>query len=221
MYEVYGRDSYLITDDECYEIGILDMENTNPSKTTAYLHDDFYYVYRGEMTKYELERTPGLKPGIYKITDTNTMMRVDPSTADEMNKYTYKDKIGSVKVNDIVSKVNANKEILIHVPEYTKVSFQNIDKNDDLLKRIIKTAFNRKGIGVDDCESGFADKNARFNFKQAVNGPNRLSIMYFERGCEALNLGYEIRLFEKNPSSTVGAPLTEPIEMSTEDTYDL
>lgn len=222
MAEVYGKDNYLMTDDDCYDIELLDMDNKEPKTTVAYIMGDYYYLYRGEKSQYEFDRTPGMKPGIYKLTDKNNeIYRVDPITEDEKKRYRYDDKIGSVQPNNIVGAINANKSIIVQLPEYNKISFANIGKEDDLFKRLIKTAFNKKGIGVDDCESGFADKNARFNFKQAVTGPNRLSIMYFDRGCEALGIGYEIRLYDRDPSNPIGAPLTEPIVMGTEDTFNL
>lgn len=222
MAEIYGKDNYLMTDDDCYDIQLLNMADRDPQSTVAYLMGDYYYLYRGEKTQYELDRSPGLKPGIYKIVDKNNeIYRVDPITDEEKVKYRFEDKIGSVKPNNIVDAINKDKSIIVQLPEYNKISFSNISKDDDLFKRLIKTAFNKKGIGVDDCESGFADKNARFNFKQAVTGSNRLSIMYFDRGCEALGIGYRIELYDKNPNNPVGAPLTEPIVMGTDDSFDL
>lgn len=64
-------------------------------------------------------------------------------------------------------------------------------------------------------------KNALFNFKQVIRGENKLSILIFDRGMEALNLKYKIIIEEKDDINVVGTKLTEPIVVSSEDTYDL
>jgi hypothetical protein len=78
-----------------------------------------------------------------------------------------------------------------------------------------------KDIDIDAYKARFADKNALFNFKQVIKGDGKLSMLLFERGCNALNLKYTITLEEIDPRGSVGTPLVNPVKISSEDSYNV
>ena len=78
----------------------------------------------------------------------------------------------------------------------------------------------QKNVDLDRYKDRFTNKNELFNFKQVIRGDSKLSILIFNRGCEALNLKYSIVLEDKSPDDIVGDKLMEPIIVSSEDTYD-
>ena len=66
----------------------------------------------------------------------------------------------------------------------------------------------------------FASKNMLFNTKQVLRGPNRLSMLLFDRCTEALNLKYTI-IIEEGGGEIIGHPLEEPIIISSQDYIDM
>ena len=120
-----------------------------------------------------------------------------------------------------IFELNTKEEILIAIPESSKVFQPTLSINDDILKRAIKLVLLDKGVDLDRHKDRFRDKNALFNLKQVIRGENKVSILIFERFCEALNLGFSITLFEKDPNFSVGKPLTKPVVVSSEDTYEV
>ena len=115
-----------------------------------------------------------------------------------------------------------NKEVEVFImPESSKAFCPEITDADDILKRLMKRAIIEKGIDLDRFKARFVDKNALFNFKQVLKGDNRLSMLLFDRGVEAFNLKYTIILSEAEENNHIGARLTEPIIMTSEDTHPL
>lgn len=183
----------------------------------AYLHGDYFYIYRGKLP----EDKKVNEPGIYLDRQTNTPILVEPSTEEDKAYYTYNDKICSTTTNDIINKIN-NKEVEVFImPESSKAFCPEITEADDILKRLMKKAIIEKGIDLDRFKARFVDKNALFNFKQVLKGDNRLSMLLFDRGVEAFNLKYTIILSEAEENNHIGARLAEPIIMTSEDTHPL
>ena len=79
----------------------------------------------------------------------------------------------------------------------------------------------QKNVDLDRHKDRFKDNNALFNFKQVIRGDNKLSILIFDRGMEALNLKYTILIEEKDDVNYVGTKLTKPLSVSSEDTYEI
>jgi hypothetical protein len=123
--------------------------------------------------------------------------------------------------DEIIIVANSKKDILIAVPESAKIFMPSLTIKDDILKRLAKQALIHKNVDLDHIKDRFIDKNALFNFKQVIKGDNKLSILIFDRGMDALNLKYSIILEEKDSTQAIGDPLTNPILASSEDTFDI
>lgn len=219
--EVYGPDHKLITDS-----GIYDVKLYNPNEvfddSTAYLEGEYFYVYRGEKTQHDLERSYGLRPGIYMNSDTHKPLLVKPETEHEKEFYLFEGKIKCLSPERIIESINNGESILATMPKAALHDLYQISTNDDILKRIAKMIFNAKGITVDDCDGGFPDKNAKFNFKQNINAPDKpLSWNYLVRAVNATKTKIKLVVEDIDPDHPVGTPIETPIEVSTEDTYEL
>lgn len=213
----YSKESLLVTDDEIYPIKLYNDEAKSYDKDTAYIDGDYYYIYRGEKSK----GTTFLKPGIYFDPKLNEYFVVEPSTDEEKEKYSVQGKVAKLNTDEIINIVNTKDDILVAIPESTKIFMPSLTTNDDILKRLAKQALILKNVDLDKFRDRFADKNALFNFKQVIKGDNKLSILIFDRGMDALNLKYTILVEEKDPNNPIGNPLTEPIIACSEDTYDV
>lgn len=183
----------------------------------AYLHGDYYYLFRG---KIPLDNNPK-EPGIYLDRQTGSPILVQPTSEKDIKQYTYNDKICSTTANEIIDKINRKEVEVFVMPESSKAFCPEITENDDVLKRLMKKAILDKGIDIDRFKARFVDKNALFNFKQVLKGDNRLSMLLFDRGVEAFNLKYTIILSEANTGTTIGAHLAEPIIVTSDDTHPL
>lgn len=230
----YGKDALLVADDALYTIALFDDEEKEFKEGCAYLKDEYFYLWRGEAKETE-DTLLNKKPGIYKDPDTEHIFLVEPRTDDEKDYYLICDKISAIDPEEIVDIVNENDDILVSVSSGSKIFKPEIELSDDILKRIIKTALIKKNVEMDQLKDRFINSNAFFNFKQSINKkaddedevgakkkkPTPLSMLLFDRGCEAMNLKYRIIIEEKDPKHVVGDPLTEEIECSSEDTYEI
>ncbi len=222
--KICGPNSFILTDDNVYEVDLYTedkkLEDFDPD--VAYLYGELFYLYNGEITNIELENSDELKPGIYWNTDENRSIMIHPDE-DEISKYTAEDKIGEINSKKIIDEINQNPEILVELPDKVKAQANSLQirDNDDILKRLIKMAFNMKGLTIEDCSEGFPEKNMRFNYKAAVTKDGgELSIKYFNRGIDALKLKYTIIIEEENPDDSMGIRLENPIVMSSTDTHE-
>lgn len=218
--KVYSSDALLITNDEILNIKIYNENNDIFEKGIAYLDGDYFYIYRGEITEKELQKE-GVErePGIYRCNNKNYLFK--PMTDEERKYYSYEDKISSIDPNKIIEMINTKEKILVPVPESSKLFIPVINKEDDILKRLIKKALIEKNIDIDQYRHRFLDKNALFNFKQVIKGTNTLSILLFDRGCDALNLKYTLIIEEADPDNVIGEKLESSIMASSDDVYDL
>lgn len=221
----FSKESVIITDTEVYKIELLsdiDLESDDKEfkDDIAYIDNGYYYLYRGQ---YKGSSKSMLKAGIYKNTpDTApSYFIVEPQTDDEKTIYDVSSHIATLNPVSIIDTANTKEDLLIAIPESTKIFQPTLVPSDDILKRIAKMALIQKNVDLDRHKDRFKDKNALFNFKQVIRGDNKLSILIFDRGCEALNLKYSIVIEEKDPDNFVGTKLMEPIVVSSEDTYDI
>lgn len=232
MQSSYGKEALLVADDALFTIELFDDEATEFKEGCAYLKDDYFYLWRGEAAETD-DTLLNKKPGIYKDPETNHIYLVEPITDDEKDYYLIGDKISSIDPEEIVDIVNENDEMLVAVSSNSKLFRPEIELSDDILKRITKIALLKKNVEMDQLKDRFINSNAFFNFKQSINKKSEddasdkkkksapLSMLLFDRGCEAMNLKYRIILEEKDPNNTIGEPLVEEIECSSEDTYEL
>ena len=217
---VYSKDALLVTDDEIFSIQLYDENLTEFKRGVAYLNGDYYYLYRGEMNPEE-KNDLYPEPGVYKNPKYDKTFLIEPYTPDDKKKYSCNGKVSTIDPNKIIDVVNNKEEILIAVPESTKIFLPSVNTNDDILKRIIKKALIEKGIDLDQYKNRFIDRNALFNFKSSIKKDEcKLSMLLFDRGCEALNLKYTITLEEKDPSTAIGNSLSGKITANSDDTFD-
>jgi hypothetical protein len=220
-----SKDTYIMTDNEALSIrpyypGGPVVKNSLIS--IAYLYGDFYYKYKGNLPQdFVSGKTTHLEPGIYTDGKTDTTIMVEPQTEEEKKLYTYKDKIKNLSTKNLLQQIEKSEHIELEIPDSSKVFIPIPSKDDDILKRLIKQALINKNIDIDQYRSRFVDKNALFNFKQVLKGDNALSMLLFNRGCEALNLKYTVTVEEKDPNVTIGRRLDKMIIASSEDTYDI
>lgn len=218
----FSKDSAIITDEAIYKIDLLGdvTKATSFEEDIAYIDNNTFYLYRG-FPRGKLKRE--LKPGIYKETDTvdSKFYIVEPMTDEEKAEYDVTTHIHSLLPKSIIDTVNTKEDLLIAIPESTKVFQPTLSEDDDILKRAAKLALILKNVDLDKYKDRFTNKNELFNFKQVVRNGKKLSILIFNRGMEALNLKYEIIISERTDDDIVGTKLEEPIHVSSEDTYDL
>ena len=217
---VYSKDSLLVTDDEILGIQLYDEDLTEFKRGIAYLKDEYYYVYRGEAEK-DNKNDLYPAPGIYKDPKDGSVYRIDPYTPDDKKKYSMDGKIASIDPEKIIEMVNCREEILVTLPESSKIFLPTINPNDDILKRLTKEILIKKGIDIDQYKNRFIDRNSLFNYKQNLKSQNKLSMLLFDRGIEALNLKYTITIEEKDPANHLGTRLVDKITGSSEDTHEL
>lgn len=214
--------SVCITDDAIYQkIKLLpdDLDTTDEqiAEGVAYLHGDYYYLFRGIGNS---ENLFGKKPGIYKNKHgIPKYFIVDPVTDEEKEEYAIITHISSLHPTSIIDSANTKEELLVAIPESTKIFQPQITENDDILKLIAKKALLAKNVDLDRYRDRFSNKNELFNLKQVIRGDNKVSMRIFTRVVEALNLQFEIILTERTKDDVVGDPLKEPIKVSSEETF--
>lgn len=217
----FSKDSVIVTDDAVYNIELLgdlddDMEF---SDEIAYIDDNFFYLFRGFPKKMGLDY---LKPGIYENKEGSPKyFMVKPTTEEDIAAYSVSDHVVSLVAKSIIDTANTKEELLVAIPESTRVFQPALSDDDDILKRVLKTILIKKNVDLDRFKDRFRNKNELFNLKQVVRGKSKVSILIFNRGIEALNLKFSIVVEEKGDTDVVGTKLEEPIIITSEDTYEL
>ena len=219
----YSADSIIATDDAILQIDLLpdDLEEVDEFKEdVAYISGPYFYVYRGVGNPATKEYK---KPGIYKNKDGGEpkWFIVEPSTDEEKKEYEHITKVCTLHPVSIVDTANTTEELLVAIPESTKIFQPQITEKDDILKIAAKKALLAKNVDLDRYKDRFSNKNELFNFKQVLRGDNKLSMKIFTRGMDALNLEFVIIIREKSTNDIVGDKLNEDIEISSEETYPL
>ena len=212
------NDDTLLDDGEVMrKIRLYDERLTAFDPMVAYLRGDYYYLYRGSLQN----KGPNPdEPGIYWDELGNRPVLFDPVTPEDKAKYSHGDKIHNNAAAEIIKAINDKKVEVYVFPESNRVFCPEITASDDILKRLMKMLILSKGIDLDRIKYRFVDKNALFNFKQVIKGDNRLSMLLFERGIDAMNLKYTITVTEAD-GETIGVKLQNPITASSSDTYVL
>lgn len=216
---VYNDKSVIVRNDGIYKIDILTDDMTEFDDNIAYIKDGYYYLYRGSANP---DNLIGKKPGIYRNTKdskTNPIIIIDPDTQEEKNEYSALLNVVNLHPVSIIDQAQNKEEILIAIPECTKIFQPPISETDDILKLVMKKVLMKKNIDLDKYKDRFNNKNSLFNFKQVLRGDGQLSRKIFDRGIEALNLEYIIMVKERTTNDVVGDMLMEPVVVSSEDTY--
>lgn len=212
---VFDTDSVLVLDDAIYYIALYTEEGPF-DKDHAYLDGDYFYLYRGKKSRYDMD-----KPGIYIDQDTNKVVQIHPMTPEEIKFYESNGKISTFDPHQAAKLINEHEDLFIPISDSCKLFNPEITVKDDILKRILKMLFKEKEIEIDSYKDRFPDKNALFNFKQVMkNDDARVTMKIFERACDVVDVEYVITLREKSTGKPIGKPLTHDITVSSEDTYE-
>ena len=211
----------IVTNEDVLRATKLNVENINDGtlyeKGVAYVAYPYFYIYRGTTMTREYEQK---LPGIYLTPDDHYIwIPVTPGNQDQ--DWIVDDKFATANARDIIDVLVDREDVSLQIPDSGKVFRPEENENDDILKRAIKRVLKMKGVDLDAYKCRFADKNALFNFKQVIKGDGKLSMLLFERGCNALNLKYTITIDEIDPNHTIGDPLKAPIIISSEDFYNI
>ena len=185
------------------------------SDDCAYIDDKYFYLYRGNLP----ENQDNLKPGIYKNAKTDGYLFVEPKSPEERKEYRYSDKITRYDADEIRNAVMNREVIIFNTPDASHSVIPEETDDDDILKKLVKRAISAKGIDLDQYRTRFTSKNMLFNTKQVLRGPNRLSMLLFDRCVEALNLKYTI-ILEDAGGEIIGMPLKNKIVISSHDVRD-
>ena len=183
----------------------------------AYLDGDYYYFYRGKLS--ELRGFDKIVPGIYYDDEQCTYVVAHPETPEEIEEYRYADKITRQDADEIRNAVMNHEVVIFNTPDAAHSTIPPESLDDDILKKLIKRAISKKGVDLDQYRVRFASKNMLFNTKQVLRGPNRLSMLLFDRCTEALNLKYTI-ILEEAGGETIGHPLDDELIISSQDVFD-
>ena len=183
----------------------------------AYLDGDYYYFYRGKLS--DLKGFEKVSPGIYYDDESCSYVICNPETPEEIEEYRYADKITRQDADEIRNAVMNHEVVIFNTPDASHSSIPPETLEDDILKKLIKRAIIRKGVDLDQYKVRFASKNMLFNTKQVLRGPNRLSMLLFDRCTEALNLKYTI-IIEEASGETIGHPLNDTLVISSQDVFD-
>jgi hypothetical protein len=218
----FSASSVVVTNDAVYKIDLLpsDLEEVESfEENIAYLRGKYYYVYRGVGNPVTKETK---KPGIYLNKGGKPKyFIVEPETAEEKEEYDAMLNVFSLNPVSVIDSANTKEDLLVAIPESTKIFQPQITENDDILKLIAKKVLLAKNVDLDRYKDRFSNKNELFNFKQVLRGDNKLSMKIFNRGMEAMNLEYLIIVREKSTDDIVGDVLSDPIVVSSEETYAL
>lgn len=222
---MYTQDSLLVTDDEIFKIKLYDEKAKEYEKGIAYLDNEFFYTYKGKITEEEMQSmarhsTP-MEVGIYFNEDKKEFFLVEPRTDEEKDQFKFEGKISSIDPDRIIEMINTKEMILVPIPESSKLFIPVLKNDDDILKRLIKRALIAKNVDIDQHRDRFPNKNSLFNLKQVIKSDNTLSILLFDRACEALNLKYTITLEDSNKDSVVGDSLNQVLTSASTDSYEI
>ena len=217
MNEIFDMDSRLVVEEGVFNVRLYDASLTSFDTKTAYLKDDYYYLYRGDLSTVNRDD----KPGIYYDAKTDRYLLFEVEEKDR-DQYTWEGKIGTLNPDKIIDMINNNQIVIVNDLTPEGANILPISESDDILKRVMKKAIFAKQSNIDLYKNRFVDKNAFFNFKQVMNGDGKLSILLFDRGIEALGLKYTIIVEEAEPERLIiGMPLEEPVMVSSDDTYNI
>lgn len=211
----------IVTEEDVLRPAKLNVDNINDGtmyeRGVAYIAYPYFYQYKGTTMTAEYDHR---EPGIYLTPDDHYVwIPVTEGNGDHDKKYLVDDKFATADERKIIDVMIDRDDIRLNIPDSGKVFRPEETENDDILKRLIKRILKTKGVDIDAYKSRFADKNALFNFKQVIKGEGKLSMLLFERGCNALNLKYTISVEEIDPEFSIGDPLTQPLKISSEDGY--
>ena len=213
----------VVTEEDVLKPVLLNTENINDGtqyeRGVAYIAYPYFYQFRGTTMTVEYDHK---LPGIYLTPDDHYIwVPVTDADDEDVSRYKVDDKFATADERKIIDILIDREDIQLAIPDSGRVFRPEETEKDDILKRIIKRLLKAKNVDIDAYKYRFADKNALFNFKQVVKGDGKLSMLLFERGCNALNLKYTITIEELDSAHPIGDPLAQPLRICSEDGYNV
>lgn len=213
----------IVTEEDVLKPVRLNVENINDGtqyeRGIAYVAYPYFYIFRGTTMTTEYDHR---EPGIYLTPDDHYVwIPVTEGNGDQDKRWSVDDKFATADERKIIELLISKDDINLNIPDSGKVFRPEETEKDDMLKRLIKRILRIKDVDIDAYKTRFADKNALFNFKQVVKGDGKLSMLLFERGCNALNLKYTISVDELDPEHPIGKALERPLVICSEDGYNV
>ena len=166
-------------------------DDVKPHKNFGYLKDGLVYIYRGKCKKDDSM----LPASMYLI--NKEFKFVEPAKND-------RDKYSQSRIS-VISKENILNEIeepdmfkkidpkLLELNE-TDIFAPKIGIDDDILKRAIKEVLMKKKINLRLFRDRFKNEYDITNMKSALTKSSNMSIKYFIKWCEILDLDVKIKL---------------------------
>lgn len=213
----------IVTEEDVLKPVRLNVENINDGtqyeRGIAYVAYPYFYIFRGTTMTIEYDHK---EPGIYLTPDDHYVwIPVTEGNGDQDKRWSVDDKFATADERKIIELLISKDDINLNIPDSGKVFRPEETEKDDMLKRLIKRILRIKDVDIDAYKTRFADKNALFNFKQVVKGDGKLSMLLFERGCNALNLKYTISVDELDSEHPIGKALERPLVICSEDGYNV
>ena len=193
----FSKDSVIVTNDAVYDIQLLgdlndDMEFNDE---TAYIDNNIFYIFRGIPKK---TTTEYMKPGIYQNKEGSPKYYlVEPQSDEDKQAYSVSDHVASLVPTSIIDTANTKEELLIAIPESTKVFQPTLLDTDDILKRVIKTTLQNMKINLKSLKHKFNNDYDLNNLKSQLLKPGAMSSKYFQKWAEVLDIDVEVIVRDK------------------------
>lgn len=170
---------------------VLKSDEDGMEKGFCYIKGDYVYIYAGKVKKNKA-RLPG---HVYK--DGKEYIWIDPIKDEEKEMYSV-DRIKVFSSEDIINAVNEGndfKEVDISIIENSDKYFAPaITDDDDIFKRIVKTALAKKKITLKAYRDKFKNDYDISNMRYALTKNNPMSTKYLQKWVEILDLRVEINV---------------------------
>ena len=176
-------------DGTTYEVLSADLDGYE--KDFAYVKGSYAYIYSGKSKK-----NKPLRPGhVYKDRDTKELIWIKPETDEEKKKFSI-DRIVQFDGGKIAGEINKGtgfKEVDLSIIENSDKYFApQITPDDDIFKRIVKTALAKKKITLKAYRDRFKNDYDISNMKYALTKANPMSTKYLQKWVEILDLKVDI-----------------------------
>jgi len=200
------KDSFIVIGDEYAPVaGFAEdaFKDGKLKKDTAYVHDNHCYIYGGKLKGIA-------EPGyFYKNKERDELLYV-PARNFEASHTSNIKTVKRIK-NELINKKDVLKEREEKVDlTDIRVFAPPINDYDDPLKKLIKQVLAELQIDMREYSYKFKNEYDITNLKGSITKDNPLSIKYFLRWCEILELGVCITLDSPNDESK-HKRLAEPI----------
>ena len=161
-------------------------------KAYIFPEQNHIYVYSGDLAnriKDNVSRVYDTEDGLTFVCKANRNYTVDRM---------FSCSIDDVKKETIPGKQLYDEKALAAMNAATEVFRPTINKDDDFLKKIIKTAILTKNINIKIFEPAMPKRYALTNLKTALNGPTKMTVTNFMTWCDLLHLDFDICTYDRD-----------------------